>query len=99
LKATPDSGHAARFPIDIGVFACPLACANCSSVRSCAQPQSACRLLATTYRVMATARCGFSPFFHVRAGAVKGTSGDYAYRAKIGHFELLPNRNDIDDLK
>jgi predicted transcriptional regulator len=35
----------------------------------------------------------------VLAEAVKGKPGDYAYRAKTGHFELLPNRISIDDLK
>ena len=35
----------------------------------------------------------------VLAEAVKGEPGDYAYRAKTGHFELLPNRISIDDLK
>jgi hypothetical protein len=35
----------------------------------------------------------------VLAKAVKGEPGDYAYRAKIGHFKLLPNRVDIDTLR
>jgi hypothetical protein len=35
----------------------------------------------------------------VLAKPVRGTKGDYAYRAKIGHFELLPNRVSIRDLK
>jgi len=35
----------------------------------------------------------------VIAEAKKGNPGDYAYRAKTGHFELLPNRVGIQDLK
>jgi hypothetical protein len=35
----------------------------------------------------------------VLANAVKGKPGDYAYRAKIGHFELLPNRVGLDTLR
>jgi len=35
----------------------------------------------------------------VLARAVKGKPNDYAYRAKIGRFELLPNRVGIDTLR
>jgi hypothetical protein len=35
----------------------------------------------------------------VLANAVKGKPGDYAYRAKLGHFELLPNRVGLDTLR
>ena len=35
----------------------------------------------------------------VLAEAVKGKPGDWAYRVKIGRFDLLPNRIGIDDLK
>ena len=35
----------------------------------------------------------------VLATAVKGKPGDYAYRAKIGRFELLPNRVGIETLR
>ena len=35
----------------------------------------------------------------VLAKAVKGKPGDWAYRVKIGDFELLPNRIGIDNLK
>ena len=35
----------------------------------------------------------------VLANAVKGKPGDYAYRAKVGKFELLPNRVGIETLK
>lgn len=35
----------------------------------------------------------------VLANAVKGGPGDYAYRAKTGRFELLPNRVSFQDLK
>lgn len=35
----------------------------------------------------------------VLANAVKGRPGDYAYRAKVGHFEILPNRVGIDTLR
>ncbi len=31
--------------------------------------------------------------------AIKGAPGDYAYRAKVGKFELLPNRLSIETLK
>lgn len=35
----------------------------------------------------------------VLANPVKSNLGDYAYRAKTGRFELLPNRVSIQDLK
>lgn len=35
----------------------------------------------------------------VLAKAVKGKPGDYAYRARIGHFKLLPNKIGIDALR
>jgi hypothetical protein len=35
----------------------------------------------------------------VLAKSVKGKPGDYAYRAKVGKFELLPNRVGIETLK
>ena len=35
----------------------------------------------------------------VLAEPVKGKPGDYAYRAKVGKFELLPNQLEIGDLK
>jgi hypothetical protein len=35
----------------------------------------------------------------VLANAIKGKPGDYAYRAKVGHFELLPNKVGIDTLR
>jgi hypothetical protein len=35
----------------------------------------------------------------VLAVPVKGKPGDYAYRAKVGNFELLPNRITLTDLK
>ena len=35
----------------------------------------------------------------VLAEAKKGKPGDYAYRARTGHFELLPNRVGLQDLK
>jgi hypothetical protein len=39
------------------------------------------------------------PKAEVLAKAVKGKPGDYAYRAKIGRFELLPHRVGIDTLR
>ncbi len=35
----------------------------------------------------------------ILSNPVKGEPGDYAYRAKIGKFELLPNQLEIGDLK
>ncbi|MCK1457109.1 hypothetical protein IVB34_01710 [Bradyrhizobium sp. 2] len=35
----------------------------------------------------------------VLGSAVRGAPGDYAYRAKVGKFELLPNRLSIETLK